>query len=206
VRQVGVGSPHDAGACAWGGFGQVGCVCKYSCSSRRQNVRAGLCGERMQGTDTRTPRACRRGLCRRRFCCRLCLWKHAQCTGQSMRRWVIRGSPGLLLCSTCWQSVRLSSHLLDHSRSPQTCSSTVLLGTVLVHTPLAVCLRLLLSYDPGRVIGHRVCRGSEQASMPRDGPKAEWATPVGSEHTHVGSAREHTVGWKLKKLKFFNCF
>jgi len=29
---------------------------------------------------------------------------------------------------------------------------------------------LLLPYDPGRVIGHRVCRGSEQASMPRDGP------------------------------------
>ena len=37
------------------------------------------------------------------------------------------------------------TQLLDHSRSPQMCSSAVLLGAVLVHAPLVVCPRPLLS-------------------------------------------------------------
>ena len=144
-------------------------------NTRRQIVRAGLYRARVHGTDTRTQRACRRELCRRRFCCRLCLWKHAQCTGQNMRGWVVCGSRGVLLCSIGWQSVRVSllscTQLLDHRCSPHMCSSAVLLGTVLVHTLLVVCLRLLQPYDPGRAMRYLVCCGSEQASMPRDGPR-----------------------------------
>jgi len=60
-------------------------------NTRRQNVCAGLYGEGIQGTDSRTHRACQSGLCRRRFCCRLCLWKHAQCAGHGMRGWVVCG-------------------------------------------------------------------------------------------------------------------
>jgi len=97
-----------------------------------------------------------------------------------MRGWVVFGSPDVLSCSTGWQALRLSPlscpQVMDHRRSPQVCSSAVLLGTVLVHTPLALCPRLLLQNDPGRVIGHGVRRGFEQASMPRNGPKAEWPT------------------------------
>jgi len=50
---------------------------------------------------------------------------------------IVCGSPSLLLCSTGWQSGRVSplprTQLLDHCRSPQMCSSTVSLGTVLRH-------------------------------------------------------------------------
>ena len=97
-----------------------------------------------------------------------------------MRGWVVFGSPDVLLCSTGWQALQVSplpdSQALDDRRSPQVCSSAVLLGTVLMQIPLAVCPRLLLQNDPGRVIGHGVRRGFEQASMPRNGPKAEWPT------------------------------
>ena len=97
-----------------------------------------------------------------------------------MRGWVVFGSPDVLSCRTGWQALQVSplpdSQALDDRRSPQVCSSAVLLGTVLMQIPLAVCPRLLLQYDPGRVISHGVCRGSEQASMPTNGPKAEWTT------------------------------
>ena len=97
-----------------------------------------------------------------------------------MRGWVVCGSPDLFLYTTGGKSVRVSplpgTQLLDHCRSPQMCSSAVLFGAVLVHAPLVVCPRLLLSYDTGRVIGHRVCCGSEQASMLREGPKAKCPT------------------------------
>ena len=90
----------------------------------------------MEGTHTLIQRTCQRGFCQRRFCCMLYLWKHAQCTGQSMSGWIVCVSPGLFLCSTGGQSVRVSSmsdtQLFDHCRSPQMCSSAVLLGAVLV--------------------------------------------------------------------------
>ena len=93
------------------------------------------------------------------MCCRLCLWKHAHCTEQSMRswivcgspiqwkhahcteqsmrRWIVCGSPGVFLCSTGWQSLGVSplsvTELLDHRRFPQIClnESCFALGTAL---------------------------------------------------------------------------
>jgi len=72
------------------------------------------CKDNKHGKHAQTERSrrhgqgtCRQLLCRRRLCCRLCLWKHAQCSEQSTCRWIVCGSPGLLPCSTGWQPLRV---------------------------------------------------------------------------------------------------
>jgi len=81
-----------------------------------------------QGTDTCTQRAfLTLALSTSLLCCRFCLWKHAQCTEHSTRRWIVCGSPGVLPCSTCWQPLRVKplpvTQLLDHRLFPQICSN-----------------------------------------------------------------------------------
>jgi len=68
------------------------------------------------------------GLYQRRLCCRLCLWKHAQCTEQRTGREIVCRSPGVYLVAqvgSCCVSARCPiAQLLDHLRHfPQICSN-----------------------------------------------------------------------------------
>jgi len=101
-------------------------------------------------------------------------WKHAHCTEQSMRRWIVCGSPGVFLCSTGWQSLRVSplsvTELLDHRRFQQIClnASCFALGTALrgirIGTALWGIRRSCFSWQ----WRYNRCRIAQNTSVPLD--------------------------------------
>ena len=74
-----------------------------ACRARAGMARA--CKEQILAHKGRCQHQC----CHCQLCCRLCLWKHVQCTEQSMRGWIVCGSPGVLPFSTGWQPQRYST-------------------------------------------------------------------------------------------------